>query len=74
MAIMCISTMHRFLCDCVLAKEGTCLMRYEELRVEGRFVQRRSRQNKPLFIETVELAGGVSVPKFRGCSRRSCWD
>ena len=33
---------------------------------KGRFVQRRSRQNKPLFIETVELAGGVIVHEFRG--------
>ena len=34
---MCILTMHRFLCDYVLAKEGTYLMRYEKLRVEARF-------------------------------------
>ena len=34
---MCILTMHRFLCDYVLAKEGTCLMRYEKLGVEARF-------------------------------------
>ena len=34
--------------------------------MKGRFVQRRSRQNKPLFIETVELAGGVIVHEFRG--------